>query len=122
MSRKDLEILELRLKVYSRDGFKCQYPGCSVQGFNLLELAHRIGQGHRETIRSMVSDIYSIKLDEAGISAVLHHPENLASSCRSHNSFFNCGNNPEKIKAILDKIMKNRGEKAVLDIPRGEEE
>jgi len=106
MSRKDIKIMETRLRVYTRDGFKCQYPDCLSVGFDNLELAHLIsaGKDNRNYIYQYWIDNYGKFLTEKEIDKIIYHPKNMKTSCRKHNSYFNIGGQPEKVKKLLKKI------------------
>jgi 5-methylcytosine-specific restriction endonuclease McrA len=63
MSRKDLEIYETKIAVFTRDGWRCQY--CGAGGH--LQLAHRVPQT-------------KANLRKYGVH-VIHHPDNLTTTC-----------------------------------------
>ena len=84
---KSHEWHDIRRQVFERALWQCEHPGCSRPA---TEIAHRIAN------------------TKANASAyghdVLSNPHNLAASCKAHNDFFNCGNNPGKVREILEKI------------------
>lgn len=109
MSRKDLDIRDTRLFVYNRDEYKCQHPNCEIRGFENLELAHRIGQGHKNGIKKIILQIYGKHITKKELDKIIHHPLNFATSCKKHNSFFNIGFNEMNTYYLLDKICVDLG-------------
>ena len=106
MSRKDFEILETRMIVYTRDFFTCRHRNCFVCGSDNIQLAHRIAQteANKKYVQQYWLDNFDKVISLRKAERILHHPLNLATSCIMHNSYFNVGHNPEKRKIILDKI------------------
>ena len=114
MTRERYDIDEHRRRIFDRDGWRCQHPGCYESA---TEIAHLIGQGehHTASIQLLWNAEYKESRSFAWIRAnVIHHPLNVSASCRKHNDSFNIGFNPEavraKIAAIRDEI-KSRGTK-----------
>lgn len=78
---------DIRKQVFDRALWQCEYPGCSRPA---TEIAHRIANTKANA--------------KAYGKEVLSHSANLAASCRMHNDYFNCGNRPDAVRAILEKI------------------
>lgn len=106
----DLTVYDTKMKVFTRDGFTCQkckktYP------VGELELAHRIMKG--KTARRYIRNWYMVRflrqLSEKEIDGIIHHPLNLATSCRKCNSSFNCFNDYCETEKILEKIIREEG-------------
>lgn len=104
MSRKDIEIMDIRLEIYNRDNYTCQYPDCNIKGFDNLQLAHRIGQGHNLSIENYFRWFKEINLTKKFIEIILNHKFNLVSSCAKHNDYFNIGFKNEATIKLLNKI------------------
>ena len=68
MSRKDIEIMDTKMLVFTRDGWRCRY--CGAGGH--LQLAHRIPQTKANIAK------YG--------KEIIHHPDNLETTCPTHNS------------------------------------
>lgn len=98
----NLHIADVRAKVFVRDNYQCQYPGCKFMGSMHLQIAHRISKtkGNRKYIKKK----FNLQT-EKDIDNVIHHELNLVSSCSKHNSYFNIGNKPVERDELLDKIM-----------------
>lgn len=110
MSRKQLDIGETRIRVYTRDFFHCQYPGCNISGYMNLQMAHNVSKGKGNTsyvigfwLREFGKDI---TINEA--EKILNHDMNLTTSCPNHNSYFNIGNNPVERDKLLKKIENSK--------------
>lgn len=107
---KTMEIYETRRRVFNRDGWQCQYPGCTEPA---QELAHRIAntKANRNYIKHKCLLWLNIDLSERQVDRIIHHPFNLVSVCKSkmgaHNDYFNCGGSPQKTETLLANIIKN---------------
>lgn len=96
---------DVRERVINRDMWVCAHLYCLERS---TELAHKIAQ-----TRANVSEVKRIVLEEYGaevddkwvIYNVIHHPRNLACSCRKHNDSFNIGNRPEVVRAHVRAIL-----------------
>ena len=108
MSRKSLEIMETRKRVYMRDDYVCQYPGCSVMGFGALQLAHRIRQGQEKSVVIYWRENFGEDINLKQASDILNNDFNLVSMCSVHNSSVDITFNPLKRKNLLDTIYNNR--------------
>lgn len=102
MSRKDIEIYETRQRVYLRDGYLCQYNDeCLALE---LELAHRISKSiqNRRMIQRILREKYNIETTTKDCKKILNMDFNLVTSCREHNSYWNCGNNLIVMETLLE--------------------
>ena len=104
-----MEIAETREYIYARDYYKCQYPGCHVVGYDNLQLAYRIAQTktNRDYVQRYIFDKYGVRLTKTDAMALLHHYDNLITSCAKHNSTFNIGNVPEERDRLIEIIFED---------------
>ena len=115
MSRKNLQIMETRLTVYTRDGYQCQYKEyddsmyglyrrCEVKGFDNLQLAHLCRQKQETFIIDFWKFNFNEEITKSQATAILNHPCNLKTSCAKHNSSFNISFNKQAVIELLNKI------------------
>ena len=104
MTRQDYEIYETRMLVFKSAGWQCEYKDCESTD---LQLAHCIAQtkANEKMIRRIVRETHGEEISKREAELILHHPRNLRASCAEHNSYFNCGNNPQKVKRIICDIL-----------------
>lgn len=118
--RKDDRIRRTKETVWARDGYRCQYRnGHGVQCCNTgpLTLAHRIGKGHAESVRTKWNGEFNEDRDSRFIDAhVMHHPLNLVTCCTNtdHNSSFNIGFQPVAVREKLYEIRENLKQTGVI--------
>jgi len=76
-------------ELLARDGWQCQYKGCSET--QNLERAHRIHQGSTtiRTIQNLIAKEYNVDLTKKEAEQIMHDEKNIAISCSNHNSTFN---------------------------------
>lgn len=91
--KKSDKIEQVRLEVYERDNYQCQYPDCEVRGHDNLQMAHRIQRtkGNKNFVVNFWASEYREFITLKQAEDILNHPINLMSSCADHNSSFNCG-------------------------------
>jgi hypothetical protein len=102
--RRNLDIFEIRLKVYSRDGFQCQALGCWECRPDKLQMAHRISKAHKKGIKKYIQDKYKKSLTDKQIKNILNHEDNFITSCSIHNDSFNIGFCRKEAEELIDKI------------------
>ena len=95
---------DIRRQVFERALWQCEHPGCSRPA---TEIAHRIANTEYNTV--MVLKLWMMENEcicnyKWAHDNIISNSHNLAASCREHNDFFNCGNNPGKVREILEKI------------------
>lgn len=97
---------ELRQEIYERDGYRCQYPGCNIMGYQSLQLAHRINKGKssRQWIKSRIDGMFGTDLSNKQIDEIIHHKKNIVSSCAKHNDYFNIAFKPKIAEALIIEI------------------
>jgi hypothetical protein len=103
-TRKQDTIVQTRLTVFERDGWRCQFPGCLNSS---TECAHLIGQGHAQDVMDKWNQMFREQRNYRWIECnVIHSSANMRASCsnKAHNSHFNIGFNPEQIKEKLREI------------------
>lgn len=81
-------------KVFARDNWTCQTCGKSIYTYGSAQAAHRISKS-------------KANLKKYG-PEIIHHPLNLVSVCSIGrcNDFWNIGNSPMEIEALVDKILE----------------
>ena len=90
--RKNFDIWEERVRLYSRDGGVCQACGDMV-GINEFQVAHRIA--NTISNRKHYGD------------AIIDHPINKAITHPGRcNSAMNCGFKPDKCREIVEEILE----------------
>lgn len=109
ITRKSFEIEEARRRKFSAAGWRCEYvhPDGTRCTDNCTELAHRIGKGEYNVIdvKEIWKRLYKLNWSLSEIRRyIIHNDLNTAASCRRHNSYFNIGNNPGKVRELLNKI------------------
>jgi 5-methylcytosine-specific restriction endonuclease McrA len=97
------KIQEIRLKIFKRDKFICQYCGKPI-AYGQPQVAHQIPQ------RKMYLKKYG--------KEIIHHPNNLKSVCSLKcNSHFDLGIKDELIKNKVQEIIKKIEEdKKILEL------
>lgn len=101
-------ISDTKLRIFSRDLYRCQYKGCTVSGIGRIELAHRIKQG-KGSIQYIIAWVYERHhrfISHGEAEEYLHNDLNLVTSCREHNDYFNCFFDPVATESLLKKIEK----------------
>ena len=89
--REKLRIQDVRLEVFTRAKWRCEFCGEPVQRYGTPQTAHRIPQNTRNLIR------YG--------KAVIHHPMNLAAECCLEcNAALSIHNHPIEIAALVKRI------------------
>jgi hypothetical protein len=109
VERKNLDIMDVRLHIYERDGYKCCHPECGVMDFYSLQMAHRIAKTNfnRFYIRSMIRLHFNVDVRKKTIEKILHHPLNLVTSCSKHNDYFNIGFKRNEAEELIKLIYLN---------------
>lgn len=105
MSQEDLTIHDMRMEVYERDKFQCQYPGCQVKGFDNLQLAHKLAR--TKNVNYVIQfwyREYEELLTKKEASAILNHKLNLITSCAKHNQLFLIDGNRLESDRLLRRI------------------
>ena len=94
MSRKSLDISEMKLRVFQRDDYICQNCGKYLLS-GVPQMAHLIAKS-------------KANLKKYG-AEIIHHPFNLASVCcvEPCNSAMNIGNNPEAVRELVERIKED---------------
>ena len=95
---------ERKKKILDRDHWMCQWPNCYLSA---TELAHRIAktQANCIEVQALWAELFNEKYDIAWVKFnIINHDLNIVASCRKHNDYFNCGNNPEEMKKIIIAI------------------
>ena len=95
-----------RREIFERDGWRCQYNGCSS---NQIHIAHRINQGEtaRRTIKNYLLREHGLDITLSEVKRNYQdHPFNVVSSCHDHNDSFNCFFKNNEFKIIVEKIYK----------------
>ena len=97
-----------RFEIYERDGYKCQWEGCDKIGFNNIELAHQIHQGKQSEnyVKNYVLKNYNIDLKKKQLKEIINNKLNIKTSCKKHNSYFNCLFKPNLANKIIDDIIE----------------
>ena len=114
MSRKNLDIFEIRKEVYERDNYQCKHKGCFTKGWDNLQLAHKISRSKKNidhVIKFMFRE-YNELVTRKEAEAVLNNKLNLVTSCSLHNQSFLIDNNPVEMGKLLMCIVD--GENAKL--------
>jgi hypothetical protein len=96
---------QLRLKIFERDLYRCQCPGCTSSA---SEFSYRITRTEINTLMviKIIKELYKRVYNETAARAhFIYAPENILASCQKHKDYFNCVNNPEKVRDILKSIM-----------------
>jgi hypothetical protein len=105
--REHFEIEENCRTIHERDGWHCCYPGCLNTD---VQIAHGIQKGDAyitSTLNRWNNEYQEQRTFKWIKKHVINHPFNVWTSCAYHNSKFNIGNNPGKVKIKLDKIRQN---------------
>lgn len=96
-------------EILERDNNRCQYPACKSQK---LQIAHRIAKGKvgKNWVRNYIFMNYGAYMTLADVfKEFINAPENVVTSCSTHNSSFNCLNKPVQAKKIIDSICERKG-------------
>lgn len=105
---------EDRLRIFSRDGYKCQECG-ATPGISGLQIAHRIrkGKGSIQWISNelILKNIYGAS-DKFIRDYIINHPDNLVTTCSlkcngKQNIFFNPVKRDKLLNQIIKKVLKN---------------
>lgn len=91
---------DVRKSIFERDLWKCQRCGMPA-----TELAHRVA--NTESNKKYCMKRYAISHQEA--EDILNHPENLVSSCRECNDYFNVGYKRHLAEKIMQGIAEEIG-------------
>jgi len=96
---------ETRLKVFNRDGWICKYPHCFSRE---IECAHGIARTKANTkmIIRLWREMFGENIKAHQAQEILNCEDNLSTSCHTHNSYFNFGNQPERVKEFLRRCKK----------------
>lgn len=107
MTKKQSEINETKIRIFTRDNFKCRRCGRPA-----FQIAHGIGQDHSSKknrnnamVRREWNTLFGEMIDKTQAEKIINHPLNLFSVCSLEcNSFFNITNNPVKVRKMLYSI------------------
>ncbi len=105
--RSRFEIAESKRRIFTRDLYRCQYPGCRATGEGQIEVAHRIAQtsSNEKDIRQWLRDEIGTDWTLAMVrKKIIHHRLNMVTSCRRHNDYFNIGFNRLKMMELVRRI------------------
>lgn len=111
---RSYKIAESKRRIFARDLYRCQYPGCRVTGEGRIEVAHRIAksQSNAKEIRQFLRDEMGSDWTLAMVTEkIIHHPLNMVTSCRLHNDNFNIGfitvKKLELVRRIYDDVAED---------------
>jgi hypothetical protein len=106
MSAND-KIATAKRRIFGRDCYQCCFPGCKDQS-NHIELAHGIAQteANAKMIVRLWREMFGEEITIKQSWEIIHDDRNLFTSCKAHNSKFNIGYNPEKVRKHLEEVRR----------------
>ena len=117
MSRKSIDIEDMRTEVYERDLYNCVYPDCTITGYDNLIMAHKISRSKKniEYVIRFWWNKYDELLTKKEAEAVLNNKLNLVTSCAEHNQSFLIDAKPVEIDKLLRRIKQGMNSEDVID-------
>jgi hypothetical protein len=92
-------------RIFARDHWRCKRCG----KMDDLQRAHGIAEtiSNKKMVKRLWFKLFQEEITESQALQIINSDENISTSCSTCNSYFNIGNNPEKVKSFLREYNVN---------------